>query len=272
MSLDKTTAWMRQALSEASDDSGLPRSQVMVTAFNRGMLQLIFDVPGTLPVLSQVATPLGSPVVIVAQQHLCHALPRDVQFDAYRMMTFHNDVSDLTIVYMLLLLFRQLCGTPLDDGAPLPGLRGQPGAAPAQEHQGRDLVSAQRRQPPTCGGRGRVSRSSAAPAALPARPSALATRDAECAAPDRRARRSGADGGADGDVGPECGADGGAVGQDAAAAQLVDGDEPAQRIGAAQDLPEPAARCGAGHADGQGAQQPADRRGSACGSQQGWRA
>ncbi|GAC77252.1 hypothetical protein PANT_25d00053 [Moesziomyces antarcticus T-34] len=124
MSLDKTTAWMRQALSEASDDSGLPRSQVMVTAFNRGMLQLIFDVPGTLPVLSQVATPLGSPSSSSLNNTFATLYPETFQFDAYRMMTFHNDVSDLTIVYMLLLLFRQLCGTPLDDGAPLPACVG----------------------------------------------------------------------------------------------------------------------------------------------------
>ncbi len=36
------------------------------------------------------------------------------------MMTFHNDVSDLTIVYILVLLFRQLCSTPLDNGGALP--------------------------------------------------------------------------------------------------------------------------------------------------------
>lgn len=121
MSLDKTTAWMQQALVTSSTEAGATsRSETVVKAFNSGMLQLIFDVPGSLPVLSPVATPLGSPSSSSLNNTFAAHYPETFQFDAYRMMTFHNDVSDLTIVYMLVLLFRQLCSTPLDDAGPLP--------------------------------------------------------------------------------------------------------------------------------------------------------
>ncbi|GAC94676.1 hypothetical protein PHSY_002249 [Pseudozyma hubeiensis SY62] len=120
MSLDKTTAWIQQALaSSSSADADASRNDV-VKAFNQGMVQLIFDVPGSLPLVSPVATPVGSPSSSSLNHTFASHYPETLQFDAYRMMTFHNDVSDLTIVYMLLLLFRQLCGTPLDDGGALP--------------------------------------------------------------------------------------------------------------------------------------------------------
>ncbi|KAJ9475709.1 Protein SOK1 [Pseudozyma hubeiensis] len=121
MSLDKTTAWMQQALvSSTTADADTPRNDAVVKAFNQGMVQLIFDVPGSLPLVSPVATPVGSPSSSSLNHTFASHYPETLQFDAYRMMTFHNDVSDLTIVYMLLLLFRQLCGTPLDDGGTLP--------------------------------------------------------------------------------------------------------------------------------------------------------
>lgn len=121
MSLDKTTAWIQQALvSSTTADVDTPRNDAVVKAFNQGMVQLIFDVPGSLPLVSPVATPVGSPSSSSLNHTFASHYPETLQFDAYRMMTFHNDVSDLTIVYMLLLLFRQLCGTPLDDGGTLP--------------------------------------------------------------------------------------------------------------------------------------------------------
>lgn len=121
MSLDKTNAWIQQALTTTlSSNSASSRSEAVVSAFNHGMLQLIFDVPGSLPVLAPVATPLASPSSSSLNNTFASHYPETFQFDAYRMMTFHNDVSDLTIVYMLVLLFRQLCSTPLDDAGPLP--------------------------------------------------------------------------------------------------------------------------------------------------------
>ena len=121
MSLDKTNAWIHQALTTTSaSNSASSRSEAVVSAFNHGMLQLIFDVPGSLPVLAPVATPLASPSSSSLNNTFASHYPETFQFDAYRMMTFHNDVSDLTIVYMLVLLFRQLCSTPLDDAGPLP--------------------------------------------------------------------------------------------------------------------------------------------------------
>lgn len=120
MSLEKTTAWIQQVLSSSNVGADTPRNEAMIKAFNQGMLQLIFDVPGSLPLLSPVATPLGSPSSSSLNNTFASLYPETFQFDAYRMMTFHNDVSDLTIVYMLVLLFRQLCSTPLDDGKALP--------------------------------------------------------------------------------------------------------------------------------------------------------
>ncbi|KAJ1021116.1 hypothetical protein NDA16_003902 [Ustilago loliicola] len=123
MSLDKTTTWIQQALATCWTDgaaAAASRSETVVKAFNCGMLQLIFDVPGSVPVLSPVATPLGSPSSSSLNNTFAAHYPETFQFDAYRMMTFHNDVSDLTIVYMLVLLFRQLCSTPLDDAGALP--------------------------------------------------------------------------------------------------------------------------------------------------------
>ncbi len=120
MSLDRTNAWMQRALSTSSQSNNGPRSETVMAAFNQGMLQLIFDVPGSLPLVSPVATPLGSPSSSSLNNTFASHYPETFQFDAYRMMTFHNDVSDLTIVYMLVLLFRQLCSTPLDDGGALP--------------------------------------------------------------------------------------------------------------------------------------------------------
>jgi hypothetical protein len=38
-------------------------------------------------------------------------LPETLQLDAYRIQTLHADVTDLTVVYMLLMLFRELVGT-----------------------------------------------------------------------------------------------------------------------------------------------------------------
>ncbi|KAJ1023689.1 hypothetical protein NDA18_004673 [Ustilago nuda] len=121
MSLDKTTAWIQQALATCpcSNSGVTSRSEAVVKAFNSGMLQLILDVPGSLPVLSPVATPLASPSSCSLNNTFAAHYPETFQLDAYRMMTFHNDVSDLTIVYMLVLLFRQLCSTRLDDAGPL---------------------------------------------------------------------------------------------------------------------------------------------------------
>ena len=120
MSLDKTTAWIQQAFTSQTSSSGRSRSEKVIDSFNCGMLDLIFNVPGSLPVLSPVATPLSSPSSSSLNNTFASHYPETFQFDAYRMMTFHNDVSDLTIVYMLVLLFRQLCSTPLDDGRAVP--------------------------------------------------------------------------------------------------------------------------------------------------------
>ncbi|TKY88377.1 hypothetical protein EX895_002729 [Sporisorium graminicola] len=120
MSLERTTTWIQQALGSSEAATSTPRNEAVAKAFNQGMLQLIFDVPGSPPLVSPVATPLGSPSSSSLNNTFASYYPETFQFDAYRMMTFHNDVSDLTIVYMLVLLFRQLCSMPLDGGEAVP--------------------------------------------------------------------------------------------------------------------------------------------------------
>ncbi|PWN51701.1 hypothetical protein IE53DRAFT_409975 [Violaceomyces palustris] len=133
-SLERTSAWFISALCAAkeSNHQTLSRSDLVTRAFNAGLLKLIFDSPSSLPLasigapdagsssslssssLSNVVPPTPSPSSSSLNHTFSACYPETFQFDAYRMMTFHNDVADLTIVYMLLLLFRQLACSPLD--------------------------------------------------------------------------------------------------------------------------------------------------------------
>lgn len=119
MSVAKTTAWLQQSLS-AVDREGQKQLNTVSQAFNDGLLRLVFDIPGSVQLLPSSSTTLASPSSSSLNNTFASYYPETFQFDAYRMMTFHNDVADLTIVYMLLLLFRQLCCSPLEDGATVP--------------------------------------------------------------------------------------------------------------------------------------------------------
>ncbi|PWZ01977.1 hypothetical protein BCV70DRAFT_225303 [Testicularia cyperi] len=146
MTLDRTHRWFLRSLADVKQSvPGLSRSETISRAFHDGLLQLILEVPGTIsfaasspasssspssvsgtPTTSAPAGPTSgvSPSSSSLNNTFATFYPETFQFDAYRMMTFHNDVADLTIVYMLLLLFRQLCCSPLEDGQSVPASAG----------------------------------------------------------------------------------------------------------------------------------------------------
>lgn len=129
MSLERTTNWFTSALSAMSGASSqLSRTEQISRAFNDGLLKLIFEAPSPLP-FAHPSTPtspaaaLGAGVAL-SSSSLNHAyvtfFPETFQFDAYRLITFHADATDITVMHMLLLLFRQLACSPLlaGDAAP----------------------------------------------------------------------------------------------------------------------------------------------------------
>lgn len=129
LALDRTTAWFgaswRNLASESAAAESRPSRTARISkAYNDGFLNLVFDPPGTdsdgLTLHSRTAG--GAPLSSSSLNHsYSAAYPETFQFDAFRLMTFHNDAIDLTIVYMLLMLFRQLSCSPAIAGvAPLP--------------------------------------------------------------------------------------------------------------------------------------------------------
>lgn len=136
--LDRTSSWFVSALHrvrnafEAGAGAGttrpsntrkMSRTTLISRAFNDGYLKLIFEPPAGVPLVGLAAisgSNAGQTGTSPSSSSLNHTYaacyPETFQFDAYRLITFHNDVTDLTIVYMLLLLFRQLACSPLSEG------------------------------------------------------------------------------------------------------------------------------------------------------------
>jgi hypothetical protein len=141
LSIERTATWFGAALqrTEASA-SPMPlataRTEHISRAFVDGFLRLIFEAPapplsGVAPALpgasgasSSTASAAGvsglGAGVALSSSSLNHAytsfFPETFQFDAYRLVTFHADTTDITVMYMLLLLFRQLACSPLVGG------------------------------------------------------------------------------------------------------------------------------------------------------------
>lgn len=118
ITLDRTSHWFTSSL-QRCNSSDLTRTRLISKAFDDGLLHLVFEPPlaatppnGTCsPAVASAPAHVGTPSTL-SSTSLNHAYtasyPETFQFDAYRLMTFHGDVTDITIVYMLLLLFRQL--------------------------------------------------------------------------------------------------------------------------------------------------------------------
>ncbi|KAK4051707.1 Protein SOSEKI 1 [Microbotryomycetes sp. JL221] len=85
VSLDKTKAWVGDNIESVQPRGSSTTSWAAVPAAVReGVLSLVFEHQST------------------------STLPETFQLDAYRLSAFHSDVTDLTVVYLLLSLFQQL--------------------------------------------------------------------------------------------------------------------------------------------------------------------
>ncbi|GAA5906609.1 Sok1p [Sporobolomyces salmoneus] len=101
--MPRTQAWLQSTLSSiAYSDMDLPEnpSTLVNQIVAHGVLDLVFSPPPS------PSTLLGSPSRV--RQSSFSSLPETLQFDSFRLAHFHCDVTDLTIVYMLTLLYQQL--------------------------------------------------------------------------------------------------------------------------------------------------------------------
>ncbi|CAO1633081.1 unnamed protein product [Sympodiomycopsis kandeliae] len=125
-SLEKTTLWYRQSwkdVTDAGQAGTLTRKALVVKAFNEGFMRLVFE---SRSIETDQSLCSGSIETSTAQSRQVSAstsssslnnaysttYPETFQFDAYRLTTFQNEAVDLSIMYMLLLLFRQLACSP----------------------------------------------------------------------------------------------------------------------------------------------------------------
>lgn len=122
ISLEKTRQWFTNSFNEQKKLDTLNilnRTKVISKSFDEGLMQLILEPPLTSAAAS-TAVPLTNSTSSLKQAY-SNNYPETFQFDAYRLMSFHGDVTDITIVYMLLLLFRQLaCSSTNLSQEPLP--------------------------------------------------------------------------------------------------------------------------------------------------------
>lgn len=112
LTLERTRQWFTISFEEQRTleiNANLNCTRLISKSFDEGLMQLILEPPLTTP--GTISPAAGAPL-ISSTSSLKHAYsnryPETFQFDAYRLMSFHGDVTDITIVYMLLLLFRQL--------------------------------------------------------------------------------------------------------------------------------------------------------------------
>lgn len=119
--LDKTVNWLHRSWTDATGcelPRVLCRPAILLKVFNAGFMQLVFDPPSS-PALDKTHASARGPTtasipVPGTSPSFNHSasFPETFQFDAFRMTTFHNEIIDMSIVYMLLLLFRQLACSP----------------------------------------------------------------------------------------------------------------------------------------------------------------
>jgi hypothetical protein len=107
ITLDRTKQWFTLAIEKQKTNPALntlTRTKTITKSFDLGLLQLIMDPPADLAASSSAPNTSTSSL----KHAYTNNYPETFQFDSYRLMSFHGDVTDITIVYMLLLLFRQL--------------------------------------------------------------------------------------------------------------------------------------------------------------------
>ncbi|CAO1637852.1 unnamed protein product [Parajaminaea phylloscopi] len=130
--LERSTAWFLQYWSEVTADApDLARTARISEAFTRGFTSLVLDpVPQTASKTTARSASRGdaaggatsAPTLSSASLNHSYsvAYPETLQFDAYRLSTFHNDAVDLAVVHLLLLLFNSLACSPIISGSSVP--------------------------------------------------------------------------------------------------------------------------------------------------------
>lgn len=119
LSVQRTVTWFTNAMSKYAEDldASISKTERISKAFDGGVLDLIFDPPSTSsPKASfgnfSAPSRLSSLHPIGVQAISSMTYPESFQFDAFRLLTFHGEVTDITVVSMLLLLYRQLACSP----------------------------------------------------------------------------------------------------------------------------------------------------------------
>lgn len=118
VSFERTRRWFTSTLQIVAESAELVmakrRTDNITVAFDEGFLRLVFEPPnGGLMAAPGRLAPHISLMSNASLNYACTGVyPETFQFDAFRLLAFHGDVTDITIVYMLLLLFRQLACSP----------------------------------------------------------------------------------------------------------------------------------------------------------------
>lgn len=119
-SIDRTKRWYSEAVSRVRGGSGftslLPAEQIS-RAVQDGLLELVFNLPQTTPP-SRWTIPLSFPfssaspsaVSALTPSPSPSFIPETFSMDTIRLQTLHSDLTDLTIAYLIIMLFKQLVG------------------------------------------------------------------------------------------------------------------------------------------------------------------
>jgi len=96
-----TSTWLRSAVNRVKEP--FQRSALVEQAVCDGLLDLIFKPPyPSNERRYRCKTVLPAPAASV--------VPETLQLDVFRLQAFHSDITDLAVVYAVLLLYRQLAG------------------------------------------------------------------------------------------------------------------------------------------------------------------
>lgn len=119
LSVQKTVTWFTDAMTKYAEDldASISKTERISKAFDGGFLDLIFDPPSATSPKANFGTysapsRLSSLHPIGAQTVASMTYPESFQFDSFRLLTFNGEVTDITVVSMLLLLYRQLACSP----------------------------------------------------------------------------------------------------------------------------------------------------------------
>lgn len=114
--LEKTKRWFSSAVQRIRSRHGtsMNRSELTYRAIRDGFLEVVFRPDAISSSSSTSSHRLLSTRSLSSRKHrpspapTQSQVPETWQLDLFRLQTFHSDTIDLTIVYMLFLLFRQL--------------------------------------------------------------------------------------------------------------------------------------------------------------------